>query len=413
MGAFPWWRALSPSLWRSASPLCCSMGGAAQRRSRRQLRPARGCSMILSAFSPLLRIPALSGLTRETLLKMDPETAHGATIAALRLGLAPKQDYPDGPELCTSLCGLELANPIGMAAGFDKNAEVPRPLAQLGFGLVEIGTVTPRPQAGNARPRLFRVGAAEGVINRMGFNNEGHDAVFARLKGLRVPAALGVNIGANKDSEDFVADYVSGVKRFADLADYLTVNVSSPNTPGLRNLQADEALRRLLGEVLATRAKAKTRVPVFLKIAPDLDETALDAIAKTILATDLDGLIASNTTISRDLVAGLEHAEAAGRLPGKPLFALSTRRLAQMRQRLADLPIIGVGGIHSAQSALAKLEAGANAIQLYSALVFGGLDLLDAIKSGLVAAVRAEGKANIAELVGRKTADWADGRGAI
>lgn len=369
--------------------------------------------MIFSAFSPLLRLPALAGLTRDTLLRMDPETAHGATIAALRLGLAPEQAQPDAPELRTHLCGLELTNPVGMAAGFDKNAEVALPLARMGFGMVEIGTVTPRPQAGNPRPRLFRIAGAEGVVNRMGFNNEGHESVFARLKEARIPAALGVNIGANKDSEDFVADYVRGVERFADLADYLTVNISSPNTPGLRNLQADEALRRLLGEVLATRAKAKTRVPVFLKIAPDLDETALDAIAKTILATDLDGLIVSNTTISRDMVAGLEHAEEAGGLSGKPLFALSTRRLAQTRQRLADLPIIGVGGIHSAQSALAKLEAGANAIQLYSALVFGGLDLLDAIKSGLVAAVRAEGKANIAELVGRKTADWADGRGAI
>ena len=369
--------------------------------------------MILSALSPLLRIPALSGLTRETLLKMDPETAHGATITALRLGLAPEQSHPDGAELRTSLCGLELTNPFGMAAGFDKNAEVARPLALLGFGMVEIGTVTPRPQAGNPKPRLFRIAAADGVINRMGFNNEGHDAAFARLKGQRIPAALGVNIGANKDSEDFVADYVLGVKRFADLADYLTVNISSPNTPGLRNLQADETLRRLLGEVLAARAKAKTRVPVFLKIAPDLDEAALDAIASVVLATDLDGLIVSNTTISRDAVAGLENAAETGGLSGKPLFDLSTRRLAQTRQRVGALPIIGVGGIHSPQSALAKIEAGANAIQLYSAMVFGGLDLLDRLKRGLVAAVRAEGKTNIGQLVGTKTDDWAKGRGAI
>jgi dihydroorotate dehydrogenase len=369
--------------------------------------------MILSALSPLLRIPALSGLTREALLKMDPETAHGATITALRLGLAPEQSHPDGAELRTTLCGLELTNPVGMAAGFDKNAEVPRPLALMGFGMVEIGTVTPRPQVGNPRPRLFRIGAADGVINRMGFNNEGHEAAFARLKGQRVPAALGVNIGANKDSGDFVADYVLGVKRFADLADYLTVNVSSPNTPGLRNLQADEALRRLLGEVLAARAKAKIRVPVFLKIAPDLDEAALDAIAAVVLATDLDGLIVSNTTITRDAVVGMENASETGGLSGKPLFALSTQRLAQVRQRVGALPIIGVGGIHSPQSALAKIEAGANAIQLYSAMVFGGLDLLDRLKRGLVAAVRAEGKTNIGQLVGSKTADWAAGRGSV
>jgi dihydroorotate dehydrogenase len=342
---------------------------------------------------------------------MDPETAHGATLAALRLGLAPQQQHRDPPELATRLCGLDLANPVGMAAGFDKNAEVPRQLAQMGFGMVEIGTVTPRPQAGNPKPRLFRIADAEGVVNRMGFNNDGHAAAFERLKGLRVPALLGVNIGANKDSEDFVADYVLGVTRFADLADYLTVNISSPNTPGLRNLQADEALRRLLGDVLAARAKARTRVPVLLKIAPDLDEAGMDAVARVILETNLDGLIVSNTTISRDAVAGLENATETGGLSGKPLFALSTRRLAQMRQRVGSLPIVGVGGIHSPQTALAKFEAGADAVQLYSALVFGGLDLLDRIKRGLVAAVRAQGKRNIAELVGSRTADWAEGRG--
>ena len=365
--------------------------------------------MIFSALSPLLRVPALSGLAQQGLLKMDAETAHGATIAALRLGLAPQQAQADGAELHTSLCGLDLKNPIGMAAGFDKNAEVPRPLAQLGFGMVEIGTVTPRPQTGNPKPRLFRIAAAQGVINRMGFNNEGHDAVFARLKGLRVPAAL----GANKDSEDFVADYVAGVLKFADLADYLTANISSPNTPGLRNLQADEALRRLLGELLAARAKAKTRVPVFLKIAPDLDETALDVIARVVLSTDLDGLIVSNTTISRDSVAGQENADETGGLSGKPLFDLSTQKLAQMRQRVGHLPIIGVGGIHSPQSALAKFEAGANAVQLYSAMVFGGLDLLDTIKRGLVAAVRAHGKTNIAQLVGSRADAWAAGKAAL
>jgi dihydroorotate dehydrogenase len=366
--------------------------------------------MIFSAFSPLLRNAGLANLTRDALLRMDPETAHGATITALRMGLAPQQEHADPPELATTLCGIELKNPVGMAAGFDKNAEVPRPLALMGFGMVEIGTVTPRPQSGNAKPRLFRVGAAEGVINRMGFNNEGHEAAFVRLKGLRVPAALGVNIGANKDSEDFVADYVLGVNRFANLADYLTVNISSPNTPGLRNLQTDEALRRLLGEVLAARAKAKTRVPVLLKIAPDLDEAGMDAIARVILETDLDGLIVSNTTISRDPVAGLENADETGGLSGRPLFALSTQRLAQMRQRVGALPIVGVGGIHSPQSALAKLEAGANAIQLYSALVFGGLDLLDRIKRGLVAGVRSAGKKNITELVGTRTTEWSSGR---
>ena len=369
--------------------------------------------MIFSGLSPLLRMPLLRDLTRDSLLKMDPETAHGATITALRLGLAPQQDAPDPPELRTTLCGLELSNPIGMAAGFDKNGEVPRPLARLGFGMVEIGTVTPLPQAGNPQPRLFRVAAAEGVINRMGFNNDGHEAVFARLRGQRIGAALGVNIGANKSSADFVADYVLGVARFAGIADYLTVNISSPNTPGLRDLQAADALGRLLGAVLAERARATTRVPVFLKLAPDLDEKAMDEIAAVIARTDLDGLIVSNTTLSREAVSGLENAGEAGGLSGKPLFRLSTQRLAQLRQRVGDLPIIGVGGIHSPQSAVAKFEAGANAIQLYSALVFGGLDLLDRIKRGLAAAVRSAAGTSVADLTGRKVSDWAEGRGEI
>jgi len=369
--------------------------------------------VILSRLSPLLRVPLVSGLTREALLKMDPETAHGATISALRLGLAPEQQGADPPELRVSLCGLDLKNPVGMAAGFDKNAEVPKPLARMGFGMVEIGTVTPRPQVGNPKPRLFRIAAADGVVNRMGFNNEGHEAAFARLKGAHIGAILGVNIGANKDSEDFVADYVTGVTRFAEVADYLTVNISSPNTPGLRNLQADEALERLLAAVLKARSKASVRVPVLLKIAPDLDEKALDGIARVALATDLDGLIVSNTTITRDPVQGMENATETGGLSGKPLFNLATRKLAQVRQRVGKLPIIGVGGIHSPESAVAKFEAGADAIQLYSALVFGGLDMLDRLKRGLTAAVRSRGLTSVSQLTGRATEEWASGKASL
>ena len=365
--------------------------------------------MILSGLSPLLRMPLLAGLTRDSLLRMDPETAHAATINALRLGLAPQQDDPDPPELRTTLAGLELSNPVGMAAGFDKNGDVPRPLALMGFGMVEVGTVTPLPQSGNPKPRLFRIGGAEGVVNRMGFNNDGHDEVYRRLSGVRVPAALGVNIGANKASADFTADYAKGVARFARLADYLTVNVSSPNTPGLRDLQQEDALKRLLDAVLSVRAKAPVRVPVFLKLAPDLDEAAMDGIARVIATTDLDGLIVSNTTITRDGVVGMENASEPGGLSGKPLFELATRRLAQMRQR-TSLPIIGVGGIHSPETAIEKFRAGANAVQLYSALVFGGLDLLERIKRGLVAAVRNDGGRNIADLVGTGTAEWASGK---
>lgn len=366
--------------------------------------------MMFSALSGLFRLASVEALGREALARMEPETAHRASVMALSLGLVPPPEHPDPPELATELCGLRLTNPIGMAAGFDKNAEVPRPLALMGFGLVEVGTLTPRPQSGNAQPRLFRLAGAGAVINRMGFNNDGHARALERLKGVRVPGVLGVNVGANKDSPDFVADYVAGITAFADVADYLTVNISSPNTPGLRDLQADQALRRLLGEVLSARAKARTRVPVLLKIAPDLGEAELDAIADVVLATDLDGIIVSNTTLSRQGVEGFEHAREAGGLSGSPLFELSTRRLAQLRQRVGTLPLVGVGGVNSPQTALAKIEAGANAVQLYTGLVFEGMELPARIKAGLAAAVRSAGAASISELVGRHTADWAEGR---
>lgn len=366
--------------------------------------------MILSVLSPFMRSGLVQGLSRDALTRMEPEIAHKATISALKLGLMPASETPDAPELKTEICGLPLSNPVGMAAGFDKNAEVPKPLMDIGFGFVEVGTLTPRPQHGNPSPRVFRLPEVNGVINRLGFNNEGHQAAFERLAHRRLSGVLGINVGANKDSEDFVADYVSGIKKFAPLADYLTVNISSPNTPGLRDLQTDEALKRLLIEVLAERARAKTRVPIFLKIAPDLDEAELDAIAKTVLTTDLDGLIVSNTTVTRDAVAGLEGAEEAGGLSGKPLFNLATKKLAQVRQRVGDLPIIGVGGIHSGESAVAKLAAGANAIQLYSALVFGGMEMLDDVKQGLVRAVSAGGHKSVADLSGTAVDDWASGK---
>jgi len=370
--------------------------------------------MIFSSLSPFLRSKFARTFTRDALLKMDPETAHQATIAALRFGLVSEKEQKPQPELKTEICGLEFENPVGMAAGFDKNAQVPAVLGQIGFGFVEVGTLTPRPQSGNPKPRLFRLDKSEGVINRMGFNNDGHQAAYGRLKGKHFPTIIGVNVGANKDSADFVADYVAGIKRFADVADYLTINISSPNTPGLRNLQSDEALKSLLGEVLAERSRASVRVPVFLKLAPDLDQLQLDSIAKVILATDLDGLIISNTTISREMVEDRDHASEVGGLSGKPLFNLSTTRLAQMRQRVGvDMPIIGVGGIHSLESAVAKFAAGANAIQLYSALVFSGMELLAEIKSGLVTAVHDGGHKNIASLTGTHVDDWASGKATL
>lgn len=364
--------------------------------------------LMLPVISSLLNNSILRGVTRDGLLAMDPEQAHKATLLALKAGLVPKSEKSDPHELQINLAGLKLSNPVGMAAGFDKNAEVHGPLGDIGFGLTEVGTITPRPQLGNPKPRLFRLMQANGVINRMGFNNEGHDTAYKRLVKNRSKAMVGVNIGANKTSEDFVADYVLGVQRFAEIADYLTINISSPNTPGLRGLQSPDQLKRLLGECLDARDQQSVRVPVFLKIAPDLDKKALDDIAQIISKTDLEGLIVSNTTLSRKGVEGLHHAEEVGGLSGAPLFDLSTIRLAQMRQRVGpDLAIIGVGGIHSARSALAKIEAGANAIQLYTALVFGGMELLDEIKTGLYRAVQKAEKKTISELVGTKVDQWA------
>lgn len=370
--------------------------------------------MIFSSLSPFLRSSLLRNLTRDALLSMEPETAHQATIMALKLGLAPAPSRADPPELKTTIAGMEMSNPIGMAAGFDKNAEVCEPLGTMGFGFAEVGTLTPRAQTGNPRPRLFRLVEQQGVINRMGFNNAGHAAAHVRLAAQRSSAVIGVNIGANKDSEDFIADYVKGVERFANIANYLTVNISSPNTPGLRGLQDPDMLKRLLSEVLNEHVRQDVHVPVFLKIAPDLDEHALDDITKIVLATDLDGMIVSNTTISRPGIDRLPEAEEAGGLSGKPLFNLSTRKLAQIRQRVGkDLPLIGVGGVHSSETALAKFEAGANAVQLYSALVFGGLDMLDQIKVGLINEVKRVKARNISDFVGRATDDWATGKRSL
>ncbi|MEX0627730.1 MAG: quinone-dependent dihydroorotate dehydrogenase [Cucumibacter sp.] len=370
--------------------------------------------MILSSLSPILRMAGARQLTREVLLMLDPEVAHRATITALKLGAVPPPDFPDPPQLAVEIAGLHLPNPLGMAAGFDKGAEVATELCRIGFGFAEAGTLTPHPQPGNPKPRIFRLEAAEAVVNQLGFNSEGHDAAAKRLAGRRLGATVGVNIGANNDSADLIADFVEGVRRFAPLADFLTVNISSPNTPGLRDLQAGDALRRLLGEVLAERSRAPARVPVFLKLAPDLDEKQMDDIAATIATVDLDGLVISNTTVTRPGVGAMKHAGQAGGLSGKPLFNLSTRKLAQMRLRVGpNLPIIGVGGVHSAASAIAKLAAGANALQLYTALIYRGLDLIAEIKSGLAAEVRARDLASVAGLTGTNVADWASGKAEL
>ncbi|MBU1313248.1 MAG: quinone-dependent dihydroorotate dehydrogenase [Alphaproteobacteria bacterium] len=361
-------------------------------------------------------IGRLSDLARQGLFLLDPETAHGMSIAALKSGLLPACHLKPDPRLAQTVAGLSFPNPLGMAAGYDKNAEVPDALLRLGFGYTEVGTLTPKPQAGNPKPRIFRLTADRAVINRLGFNNEGHGAAHARLSARQGAGGIvGVNIGANKDSDDRVADYVAGIRRFASLASYFTVNISSPNTPGLRDLQARDSLKALLDSVLAARAQEAARLgrplPVFLKIAPDLPEEGLDDIAAEALAHDLDGLIVSNTTLSRDGLTDPTQAKEAGGLSGAPLFALSTTVLAKMRRRVGpQMPIIGVGGVGSAEDTLEKIRAGADLVQLYSCMVYEGPGLPARILGGLSRLLDREGVASIRELRDSRLDHWADGK---
>lgn len=340
---------------------------------------------------------------------LDPEQAHGVAIRALKAGVVPGCRVSPDPRLAVRVAGLDFPNPLGMAAGFDKNAEVPDAVLALGFGFVEVGTVTPRPQAGNPRPRIFRLPGDGAVVNRLGFNNEGHDAAYARLAARAGRAGIvGVNIGANKDSSDRTGDYVAGVRRFASVASYLTVNISSPNTPGLRDLQARDALDELLARTIDTRdALPGRRVPVFLKIAPDVAEEGIDDIAAVALARGVDGLIVSNTTLSR---AGLTDpaAKETGGLSGRPMFRRSTIALAKMRQRVGpQMPLIGVGGIASARDVLAKVKAGADLVQLYTAFIYAGSGLAADILDELGRLVRADGAADLRALRDRDVADLA------
>ena len=337
---------------------------------------------------------------RQVLFTVDPETAHSLSIAALKSGLPLCGRWPPSDALRVTVAGLDVANPLGMAAGYDKNGEVPDALLGLGFGFAEVGTVTPLAQPGNPKPRIFRLRADEGVINRLGFNNEGHKRCLKRMRERAGRSGVvGVNIGANKDSDDRVGDYVAGISRFADVADYFTVNISSPNTPGLRNLQTREALSDLLGRVLAERDKKSKRIPVFLKIAPDLTEPDLDDIAAECLAHRLDGVIVSNTTLSRAGLSADPKAGEAGGLSGRPVFARSTIVLAKMRQKLgADMPLIGVGGIDSAETAAEKMRAGADLVQLYTGFIYGGPLLPGRIVRGLSRLCDRENLARISDL---------------
>jgi dihydroorotate dehydrogenase len=354
---------------------------------------------------------ALLKLGQPLLFALDPETAHALSISALRCGLplAPRP-RADG-KLAVEVAGLRFPNPLGMAAGYDKNGEVPGELLGLGFGFVEVGTVTPLPQAGNPRPRIFRLMRDGAVINRLGFNNAGHAALAKRLAGRPARGIVGVNIGANKDSSDRIGDYVAGVRAFAPLAAYLTVNISSPNTPGLRSLQGRGALADLLARVSEARAATGLATPIFLKIAPDLADSDLDDIAAELVVHDVDGLIVSNTTLARAGLGDARTAQEAGGLSGRPLFQRSTVILARMRERLGPaFPLVGAGGVDSTESALDKIRAGADLVQLYTGMIFAGPSLPGEIVGGLSRFVASEGLASIRDIRDSDTRRWASSR---
>lgn len=343
----------------------------------------------------------LHDLAASALRTLDPEDAHGLTLRALALGLGPRPPAPD-PILATSVAGLSLSSALGLAAGFDKNAEVFGPMLAAGFGFVECGTVTPLPQAGNPRPRLFRLTGDQAVINRMGFNNQGLEAFAARLARQGRPGPVGANIGANKDSDDRIGDYVTGLERLWGLADWFTLNISSPNTPGLRALQTRAALEELLGRIAEARdaLPANGRVPLFLKVAPDLDNPEIEAIVETVLAFGLSGIIVANTTLSRPALASPDAGETGG-LSGAPLRELAQSVLGRFSTAAAGrLPLVGAGGIASGADAYARIRAGASAVQLYSALVFEGPGLAVRLSRDLAARLRADGFRTLAEAVG-------------
>jgi len=330
---------------------------------------------------------------------LPPETAHHVTVElAARFGAFLPRAAADDPRLRVDALGLSFPNPVGLAAGFDKNARAFRTMLKMGFGHVECGTVTPRPQPGNPRPRLYRLPEDGAVINRMGFDNDGMEAVGARLA-RRGRGIVGINIGANRDSADRIADYRLALARLAPLADYVAVNVSSPNTPGLRGLQQRDELRALL-ETL-TEARGQGRAALLLKIAPDLDEHQMDDIAAVVLEAGIEGLIVANTTLARPAALKSRLAREAGGLSGKPLFEPSTRILAEMRRRVGTrLVLVGVGGIASGADAYRKIRAGASLVQLYTALVYGGGGLVTRIKRELLACLERDGLSRIADAVG-------------
>ena len=361
-------------------------------------------------------IRAFDAFSLPLLRWFDPEDAHRLAVQGLKL-LPPARPRPDDEKLAVRAFGLNFPNPVGMAAGFDKNAEVSDALLRLGFGFVEVGTVTPKPQAGNPRPRIFRLERDEAIINRLGFNNDGAETVLRRLAArAHLGGIVGVNVGANKDAPDRIADYVKLIETFAPVASYFTVNVSSPNTPGLRNLQQAEALDDLLAKVIDARERVRKNAgdsPVLLKIAPDLSLAELDDVVQIARSRRVDGMIVTNTTLSRpSTLREQARAKESGGLSGRPLFRLSTRMVAETYVRAEGaFPLIGVGGIDSGGAALTKIRAGASLIQLYSALIYKGLGLVEDIKSDLSSTLLRTGRDSLSEIVGADAAtitaeDW-------
>ena len=349
-------------------------------------------------------MPNLFPLIRPLLRALPAEGAHRLTLTALGRGLgqlvAGGAD-PDTPSLGQTLWGLSFPNPVGVAAGFDKDAEVPDAVLRLGFGFAETGTVTPRPQVGNAKPRIFRLYEDGAVINRLGFNNRGLTQTLARLRARERHGIVGVNLGKNRDTADDAADYLDGVRRIGPLADYLVINVSSPNTPGLRDLQRRDILGDLLRQVVAARDETAPGTPLLVKIAPDLTEPERADIAALAPETGIDGIVVANTTVARPPDLRSPHAREAGGLSGRPLFAPSTALLAEIYRLTGGvIPLIGVGGVASAADAYAKIRAGASLVQLYTALVFRGPALVGRIKRGLADLLRRDGFSSVGEAVG-------------
>jgi dihydroorotate dehydrogenase len=353
-------------------------------------------------------VSAVERLGLAALRGLDPETAHGLALGALRAGLGPRRGPISTPRLRVRLAGLDLPNPLGLAAGFDKNAVAVGPLLRGGFGFVEVGAATPKPQGGNPRPRLFRLTEDQAAINRYGFNNDGAEAIAARLARPRPAGVVGLNLGANKASADRAADFAEVLTAAGGFVDFATVNVSSPNTERLRDLQGAAALDGVLEGVGAANASLARPLPVFLKIAPDLDDGELAELVAVALSRGVDGIVATNTTTARDGLASPERAQAGG-LSGRPLFARSTRVLARVA-RLTEgrLPLIGVGGVASAEQAYAKIRAGATAVQLYTGLVYGGLALVQTILKGLDRLLERDGFGSVAEAAGVDAEAWAE-----